>query len=563
MFRKIAGFSTVLVFVTLLIETGIRLSQMDLGEFNVVHRLLIQTMPIFVSSALFLGSTIFALLFALYLRLDDRVILAKQPQSRLLVSVALFVILIQLFLGDWTAANHAALACRGFPQCNGSWLPALNYDGALNLLYGVQNHYSGTVAYDAQITLAWLHRAVALICFIVISGVIFQATSAPSHTLRKAGVWLSSILFLQISLSILTIKLNLPWWMAVIHGGLATLLILPLIAIHFYSKYDFPILELESAIQDVDTQVIEPITKESDSLYGRLKSQLQRTRNGLGSILSKSSSENLLADIEANLLMADVGVDASSAIIARLSEQLSRAELNNRDVLEAALKEALIDILKPCDINLRIPKQDKPFVILVVGVNGAGKTTTIGKLANRLKSQGHSVMLAAGDTFRAAAVEQLQTWGERNEIHVVAQHTGADSASVIFDAIQSAQAKNIDVLIADTAGRLQTKSNLMEELKKVKRIMAKLDDTAPHEVLLVLDAGTGQNAISQAKLFNEAVTLTGLTLTKLDGTAKGGVIFALAKQFGIPIRFIGIGEGIEDLQDFDAENFVNALFIKD
>lgn len=351
--------------------------------------------------------------------------------------------------------------------------------------------------------------------------------------------------------------------MAVIHGGLATLLILPLIAIHFYSKYDFPILESESATQDVDTQTIETITKESDSLYGRLKSQLQRTRNGLGSILSKSSSENLLADIEANLLMADVGVDASSAIIARLSEQLSRVELNNRDVLERALKEALIDILKPCDINFRIPKQDKPFVILVVGVNGAGKTTTIGKLANRLKSQGHSVMLAAGDTFRAAAVEQLQTWGERNEIHVVAQHTGADSASVIFDAIQSAQAKNIDVLIADTAGRLQTKSNLMEELKKVKRIMTKLDDTAPHEVLLVLDAGTGQNAISQAKLFNEAVTLTGLTLTKLDGTAKGGVIFALAKQFGIPIRFIGIGEGIEDLQDFDAENFVNALFIKD
>ena len=564
MFRKIAGLSAVLVFVSLVIETGIRLSQLDLGEFNVVHRLMVQTMPIFVSSALFLGSILFALLFALYLRLDDRVILTKQPQSRLLVSVALVVILIQLFLGDWVAANHAALACRGFPQCNGSWLPALNYDGALNLFYGVQNHYSGTVAYDAQITLAWLHRAVALICFIVVSGVIFQATSAPSHTLRKAGVWLSTILFLQISLSILTIKLNLPWWMAVIHGGLATLLILPLIDIHFYSKYDFPLLESKKTTQDVDIHaVIEPVTKETDSLYGRLKSQLQRTRNGLGSILSKSSSENLLADIEANLLMADVGVEASAAIITRLSEQLSRVELNDRDVLEHALKEALIDILKPCDINLSIPKQDKPFVILVVGVNGAGKTTTIGKLANRLKLQGHSVMLAAGDTFRAAAVEQLQTWGDRNEIHVVAQHTGADSASVIFDAIQSAQAKNIDVLIADTAGRLQTKSNLMEELKKVKRIMAKLDDTAPHEVLLVLDAGTGQNAISQAKLFNEAVTLTGLTLTKLDGTAKGGVIFALAKQFGIPIRFIGIGEGIEDLQDFDAENFVNALFIKD
>ena len=564
MFRKIAGLSAVFVLVSLIIETGIRLSPIDLGELNVIHRLMIQTMPIFVSSVLFLGSTIFALLFALYLRLDDRVILAKQPQSRLLVSLGLFVILIQLFLGDWTAANHAALACRGFPQCNGAWLPALNYDGALNLFYGVQNHYSGTVAYDAQITLAWLHRAVALVCFIVLSGVIFQATSASSHTLRKAGVWLSSLLFLQISLSILTIKFNLPWWTAVIHGVLATLLILPLIAIHFYSKYDFPILESESATQDVDIQAIsQPIANETDSLYGRLKSQLQRTRNGLGSILSKSGSDNLLADIEANLLMADVGVEASSAIIARLSEQLSRVELNDRVVLERALKDALLDILKPCDINLSIPKQDKPFVILVVGVNGAGKTTTIGKLANRLKMQGHSVMLAAGDTFRAAAVEQLQTWGERNEIHVVAQHTGADSASVIYDAIQSAQAKNIDVLIADTAGRLQTKSNLMEELKKVKRIMAKLDDTAPHEVLLVLDAGTGQNAISQTKLFNEAVSLTGLTLTKLDGTAKGGVIFALAKQFGLPIRFIGIGEGIEDLQDFDAESFVNALFIKD
>jgi len=212
---------------------------------------------------------------------------------------------------------------------------------------------------------------------------------------------------------------------------------------------------------------------------------------------------------------------------------------------------------------LQIPKQDKPFVILVVGVNGAGKTTTIGKLAKRLQAQGHSVMLAAGDTFRAAAVEQLQTWGERNNIHVVAQHTGADSASVIYDGVQSAQAKGIDVLIADTAGRLHTKSNLMDELKKVKRIISKLDETAPHEVLLVLDAGTGQNALSQAKLFNEAVALTGLALTKLDGTAKGGVIFALAKQFEIPIRFIGIGEGIDDLQDFDADAFVNALFVKD
>jgi fused signal recognition particle receptor len=227
------------------------------------------------------------------------------------------------------------------------------------------------------------------------------------------------------------------------------------------------------------------------------------------------------------------------------------------------LKEELLAIVQPCSQPLQIPQQDKPFVILVVGVNGAGKTTTIGKLAKRLQAQGHSVMLAAGDTFRAAAVEQLQTWGERNHIHVVAQHTGADSASVIYDGVQSAQAKGIDVLIADTAGRLHTKSNLMDELKKVKRIMGKLDETAPHEVLLVLDAGTGQNALSQAKLFNETVALTGLVLTKLDGTAKGGVIFALAKQSGIPIRFIGIGEGIDDLQDFNAELFVDALFAND
>ncbi len=552
--------------VTIITSEWIRLSPIDLGNLNELHRLLAQMMPIVVTAALFLISSIFWLLFALYLRLDSRVILSPQPQSRLFVQVALIVLFIQVLLGDWTTANHAALACRGFPQCNGTWLPALNYDNALNLFYGLQNHYSGVVAYDAQITLAWLHRAGALLCFVILSGVTFQATSAPSKTLRKAGLWLSGLLFLQIGLSIFTIRFDLPWWMSVIHATLATLLMLPLIALHFYSKYDFPFVsETETESKKSELSVTETA---ADSLYGRLKSQLQRTRNGLGGVfstlsLSKTINDDLLAEIEANLLMADVGVEATSAIIAKLNERVTRSELKDSAALEAILKEELLDILRPCSINLTIPKQDKPFVILVVGVNGAGKTTTIGKLANRLKMQGHSVMLAAGDTFRAAAVEQLQTWGERNQIHVVAQHTGADSASVIFDAVQSAQAKGINVLIADTAGRLQTKSNLMDELKKVKRIMAKLDDTAPHEVLLVLDAGTGQNAVSQTRLFNEAVTLTGLTLTKLDGTAKGGVIFALAKQFGIPIRFIGIGESIEDLQDFDAESFVNALFIKD
>lgn len=564
MFRKITGVTALLTLAAIMGSEWIRLSPIDLGNLNEFHRLLSQMMPIVVTGTLFLVSSLFWLLFALYLRLDSRVTLSPNPQSRLFVQVALAVVLIQIFLGDWTTANHAALACRGFPQCNGTWLPALNYDNALNLIYGLQNHYSGVVAYDAQITLAWLHRAGALLCFVVLSGLTFNVTSVPSKSLRKAGLWLSGLLFLQISLSVLTVKFNLPWWMAVIHATLAILLVLPLIAIHFYSKYDFPVSE-KIGVETAELPVQETA---ENSLYGRLKSQLQRTRNGLGGVfstlsLSKTINEDLLEEIEANLLMADVGVEATSAIIAKLNERVTRAELKDSTALEAILKEELLEILRPCSINLTIPKQDKPFVILVVGVNGAGKTTTIGKLANRLKMQGHSVMLAAGDTFRAAAVEQLQTWGERNQIHVVAQHTGADSASVIYDAIASAQAKGIDVLIADTAGRLQTKSNLMDELKKVKRIMAKLDDTAPHEVLLVLDAGTGQNAISQAKLFNEAVELTGLALTKLDGTAKGGVIFGLAKQFGVPIRFIGIGEGIEDLQDFDAETFVNALFTKE
>lgn len=569
MFRKITGVTALLMLAAIIGSEWIRLSPIDLGNLNEFHRLFSQMMPIFVTGALFLTSGIFWLLFALYLRLNSQVILSPKPQSRLFVQVALFVVLIQVFLGDWTTANHAALACRGFPQCNGTWLPALNYDNALNLIYGLQNHYSGVVAYDAQITLVWLHRVGALLCFVILSGLGFQATSASSQTLRKAGLWLSGLLFLQIGLSILTIQFELPWWMNVVHATLANLLVLPLIAIHFYSKYDFPISQESEKIIEakLSVQVETPVIT-TDSLYGRLKSQLQRTRNGLGGVfstlsLSKTINDDLLEEIETNLLMADVGVEATSAIIEKLNERVTRSDLKDSAALEAILKEELLEILRPCSINLTIPKQDKPFVILVVGVNGAGKTTTIGKLANRLKMQGHSVMLAAGDTFRAAAVEQLQTWGERNHIHVVAQHTGADSASVIYDAIASAQAKNIDVLIADTAGRLQTKSNLMDELKKVKRIMAKLDDTAPHEVLLVLDAGTGQNAVSQTKLFNEAVELTGLTLTKLDGTAKGGVIFALAKQFGVPIRFIGIGEGIEDLQDFNAQSFVDALFTKE
>lgn len=319
--------------------------------------------------------------------------------------------------------------------------------------------------------------------------------------------------------------------------------------------------------------VTEPVVTESvrseeakTGFFARLKQGLAKTSASIGEGMAslflgkKIIDDELLEDIETRLLTADVGVEATSVIIQRLTQKVARKELADADALYKSLQAELTAMLKPVEQPLKINAQNKPFVILVVGVNGAGKTTTIGKLAKKLQLEGKKVMLAAGDTFRAAAVEQLQVWGERNNIAVIAQHTGADSASVIFDAVQAAKARNIDVLIADTAGRLHTKDNLMEELKKVRRVIGKLDAEAPHEVLLVLDAGTGQNAINQAKQFNQTVELTGLALTKLDGTAKGGVIFALAKQFGLPIRYIGVGEGIDDLRTFEAEPFVQALF---
>ncbi|WP_217475977.1 signal recognition particle-docking protein FtsY [Stutzerimonas stutzeri] len=300
--------------------------------------------------------------------------------------------------------------------------------------------------------------------------------------------------------------------------------------------------------------------------FARLKQGLSKTSASIGEGMAslflgkKVIDDDLLDELETRLLTADVGVEATTAIMQNLTRRVSRKELADSGALYKALQEELAALLKPVEQPLAVDSGKQPFVILVVGVNGVGKTTTIGKLAKKLQLEGKKVMLAAGDTFRAAAVEQLQVWGERNKIAVIAQHTGADSASVIFDAVQAAKARGIDVLIADTAGRLHTKDNLMEELKKVRRVMGKLDETAPHEVLLVLDAGTGQNAINQTKQFNQAVELTGLALTKLDGTAKGGVIFALAKQFGTPIRYIGVGEGIDDLRTFEADAFVNALF---
>jgi len=303
-------------------------------------------------------------------------------------------------------------------------------------------------------------------------------------------------------------------------------------------------------------------------LFARLKAGLSKTRTNLTEGLEtlvkgkKVIDDEMLEEIETLLLTADVGIEATQSIIDDLTQRIKRNQLADSEALFSALHEDMVALLANSNKPLDIPNEVRPYVILMIGINGVGKTTTIGKLASRLQQQGLSVMLAAGDTFRAAAVEQLETWGERNNIPVVAQHGKADSASVIFDAIESAKAKNIDVLIADTAGRLHTQSNLMEELKKIKRVIGKLDETAPHETMLVVDASTGQNALTQAKQFHESIGITGLTISKLDGTAKGGIVFAMARQLELPIRFIGVGEGIEDLRVFDSEQFVEALLEK-
>ena len=314
-----------------------------------------------------------------------------------------------------------------------------------------------------------------------------------------------------------------------------------------------------------DIQVAESETVDKEKFFTRLKRGLSRTKGNIGSgfknfFRGKHIDDELFEELEEQLLIADLGVATTTRIIDNLTQQASRKQLKNAEALYEILKKDMADMLKKVEQPLEIDSNNKPHVILMVGVNGVGKTTTIGKMAKKFQGEGKSVMLAAGDTFRAAAVEQLQVWGDRNGIPVVAQHTGADSASVLFDAMQSATAKDVDVLIADTAGRLQNKAHLMEELKKVVRVMRKHDATAPHEIMLTIDAGTGQNALSQAELFKDAVGLTGITLTKLDGTAKGGVIFAVADKFEIPIRFIGIGEGIDDLRTFNSEEFIDALF---
>jgi fused signal recognition particle receptor len=326
--------------------------------------------------------------------------------------------------------------------------------------------------------------------------------------------------------------------------------------------------ETATAAAPAPASVLQPQPAERPGFFARLKQGLTKTSQNLGNglaglFLGKKIDDDLYEELETQLLMADVGVDTSQKLIKQLVQHANRKQLKDADALYDKLQQEMALLLDDVEQPLQLTGADGPFVILMVGVNGVGKTTTIGKMAQQFKQQGKSVMLAAGDTFRAAAVEQLQVWGERNAIPVIAQHSGADSASVIFDAYQAAKARGVDVLIADTAGRLQNKAHLMEELKKIVRVMKKIDANAPHEVMLTLDAGTGQNALSQARLFKEAVDISGISLTKLDGTAKGGVIFAIADQFKLPIRYIGVGEGIDDLRVFDSKDFIKALFARD
>jgi fused signal recognition particle receptor len=337
---------------------------------------------------------------------------------------------------------------------------------------------------------------------------------------------------------------------------------------HQKEKDDVPEIPFPVEEEIAAPAFVQEQEKPTESFFSRLKRSLSRTKTNIGSgffglFKGKKIDDALFEELEEQLLIADVGMDTTMEIIQRLTENASRQQLTDGEALYGLLKEEMAEILSQVEQPLVINEGKRPYVILMVGVNGVGKTTTIGKLAKQYQIAGKKVLLAAGDTFRAAAVEQLQIWGQRNQVPVIAQHTGADSASVIYDAIEAAKAREVDVVIADTAGRLQNKSNLMEELRKIVRVMKKIDDTAPHEIMLTLDAGTGQNAISQAKLFSEVAPVTGITLTKLDGTAKGGVIFAIANQFQIPIRYIGVGEGINDLRPFQTQEFIEALFSRD
>lgn len=498
--------------------------------------------------------------------------------------VCILAVVVASAFGILTSVRGAALACPEFPTCLGQWWPRADYWGAVIDWRGT--HHPGAVAIAAH----WLHRVAALVALLFLITLSLAVTGLPKlPRLSRAGVWLGAVLLAQTGLGLAIVVYRPPLWVNILHDiGAAALLLTTLAVVMELHRRRNGVVALEPVAElDADAanlfaavQWAEPLPAVSvplpavpaqgmpppampGTVLAKLRRRLSNTRAGLLGILQARSDpvdEAVLDDLEAALLMADVGIEATREILQNLREETARAMLSEPAALRARLKQNMLQLLQACEQPWLIPENVRPYVLLVVGVNGVGKTTTIGKLAKRLQNQGLSVMLAAGDTFRAAAVEQLQAWGAQNTVPVVAQHTGADSASVIYDAMQAAQARHIDVLIADTAGRLHTKSNLMEELKKVKRILAKLDTHAPHEVLMVLDATTGQNAIAQVRQFHESVTVTGLALTKLDGSAKGGVLFALAKHFGMPIRFIGVGEGVDDLEPFDAARFIDALF---
>jgi fused signal recognition particle receptor len=576
------GKAIALTYTTLLLVAG----QVAFGVWAVKFK----AIPLIGTAHLLAGFITLALLYGLYFAVGQRPLPAGDARwLRHFSGWSLLVLVLQIFTGGWVSSNYAALSCPDFPTCFGSWWPEADYRQGFELWRGIgQDDAPGGLPLAGRVAVHWGHRLGAAAAFLLLSLLAMGSTSNPKvPRLSKAGLLLSFLLLAQIGLGGAAVLLRLPVVLAVAHSAMGALLLLNVVHIHLYLRLPRrvevpaarPETVAERALPELPAEALPipplvvpeeiPVRPAPDGLFVRLKGQLGKTRSGLTGFLAnlalgkKAIDRDLLEEIETQLLVADVGVAVTQDIVGHLVDSLERHQLGDVDALTARLRGYLYEVLEPVDKPLRISPETRPFVILVVGVNGVGKTTTIGKLAKRLQLQGHSVMLAAGDTFRAAAVEQLQTWGERNQVPVIAQHTGADSASVVYDAVQAAQARGVDVLIADTAGRLHTKSNLMEELAKIKRIMARLDETAPHEVLLVLDAGTGQNALSQAKQFNDAVGLTGIALTKLDGTAKGGVIFALAKQFGIPIRFIGIGETIDDLQDFDARKFVDALFAEE
>lgn len=515
-------------------------------------------------------------------RLDTSVASAPAgSRSRMLVAFGLVLLVLQVATGAWTSATLSGMACPDLPTCLGRWWPDVDYAQGFTFWRGLLDNQPVLLSLTERVAVNWIHRVggVNLVIWLTVIGMVLSSGRYGKSASRN-GTVINALAFAQLAVAVLALKYRMPVTVTLVHTVLAAGLWLHLLrAAWQLAHVQVPTVpefvgeseaypSLHRRARDLPQEVVllpaaRPIAKPTLTLLQRLRKGLHKTGGGLAGLLAGLSrpriDDELLEDIETTLLMADVGVEATQLLVKALAADYPKDVPVSSEGVRQLLKQQMQNMLAPSNHPLVIDRDRKPFVVLVVGVNGVGKTTTIGKLARRYQDDGYSVMLAAGDTFRAAAVEQLQAWGERNAIPVVAQHSGADSASVIFDAMQSAQAKEIDILIADTAGRLHTKSNLMEELKKIKRVLGRLDDSAPHEVLLVLDAGTGQNAIAQTRQFNESVNLTGIAVTKLDGTAKGGVIFALARQFGIPIRYIGVGEGIDDLQDFHADTFVDAL----